>query len=283
MIDKILKNLKYAFINHKMVNEVSDQPLLEYENKPVKYPFVNIDLTNANVTKGVVNYTLNIHILDRQMNGVSQIVSYAKCEKILNEVIKGVYNKNNYSINFLTDRFPDIVSGCQTTLIIEDKLANVICDYENMMNNIITENNNLFIITEKDEYIKTEKQFIKNIYDIVYFGTTMQGNNDINEKGVDSGVLKYSKFLNVNDSNIITLPSTTTDDLMIIAIPNTYMITLVEDENDLWNDFTPNTIIIGNQTVIKNGIETEYDVYGYSLSAPHTREHKYLITINKNE
>lgn len=268
MIYSTLQNLKQSFINHPLVNMSMVGSLIEYENISVKYPLVNIDVLTTSIKNDIENSTIRIHVLDRNKD---PLVSYNKCQKIINDVLRNLSpRQKNYTVTYVVDEFNDMIAGCYSDIIIEDKL-NGRCDYQELIGNyVITELGEQYVVTETGAYITVEKDYIGQ--DLFYFGSN---NNIISEDSIKSlnGKSYETSFSILTDINI---------NKNIIAIPTNYSISLIEDENNMWANVTNEYLFNTELTIYNlNGVGINYNVYiQYNT---YDREHKHNITIIKNE
>jgi hypothetical protein len=272
MIYTNLHALKENFINHPMVNMSAVGDIVEYENKNVKYPFVNIQALDRQRTNDSVKYKCRIYILDRQQ--IPEI-AYNKCEKIADDVLNILTpRQKNYNLIFFTDNFNDVVSGCYCDIMVEDKM-NGACDYLNLIGeNIITEDTD-YIMTETGELISIERDYAQGL---IYFGASQQiPTNEDQIKDLPNKMYENASLeFDLNTGNQYSA--------FRVALPVGKELFKVIDENALFIDLTH--IFIKNETSIfiqeEYGIEKEYNVWGLKNAIPYTRNHKMHITIVNN-
>lgn len=120
MIAKVIDDLKITAMNTPLVNMVSFGQLSLYnEKKTIKYPYVNIDIVNANKSGGVKNYKFRIYVCDR--NDV--VTAYNKTELILDQILNSEnYYTKDYSVNYFTEEFKDITSGVFVDVDVEEDM-----------------------------------------------------------------------------------------------------------------------------------------------------------------
>lgn len=160
---KIANELKILAINIKTVNQASFGDITLYDNKStIKYPYVNFDVVSASVNNDSINYTIRIYVCDRN----EPYIAYNKTELILNNILKH-YNLDvrNYTINYFTLNFKDLVNGCWADFNIEEGVVyNCLVQPESTDNTYVITEDLDYIITETDEYnvIAESDQFIQD-------------------------------------------------------------------------------------------------------------------------
>lgn len=120
MIAKVIDDLKITAMNTPLVNMVAfGQLSLFAEKKTIKYPYVNLDIVNANISGGSKKYKIRIYVCDR--NDI--ITAFNKTELILDQILKSeLYYTQNYTVNYFTEEFKDITSGVFVDIDIEDDI-----------------------------------------------------------------------------------------------------------------------------------------------------------------
>ena len=267
MIYDLLENLKQDFILHPMVNMCQIGDMIEYENKNVKYPFVNIDTLSSNITNDIKVYTIRIHVIDRQKN---PLIAYNKSEKIIDDVVRNLTPKiKKYQVMQFTDNFNDVVAGCYIDLTFEVKM-NGTCDYNQLIGNIvITELDEKFVVMEDGAFIAVEKDFLGQ--DLFYFGS----DDSVISETIVKNLVGKSYALDFNLTNITGITKN------ILAIPSTYSIDSIEDENNLWTDITNEYILTLNLTIYNlNGVGIEYNVYIQEHNYDRAHNHNIKLTYN---
>ena len=149
-----INKLQILAINTKMVNMCSFGDIMLFDNKAtIKYPYVNIDVVNASVTNFVQTYTFRIYVCDRN----EPYIAYNKAETILNTFLKNnAIDITNYTINYFTLNFKDIVNGVWADVIIQVPLVTNCDVIEGNSIGYITDNNGEFIENDKGDLIKEE-------------------------------------------------------------------------------------------------------------------------------
>lgn len=149
-----INKLQILAINTKMVNMCSFGDIMLFDNKAtIKYPYVNIDVVNASVTNFVQTYTFRIYVCDRN----APYIAYNKAETILNTFLKNnAIDITNYTINYFTLNFKDIVNGVWADIIIQVPLVTECDAFIDLSEGYITQQNDKFILNESNDLIKTE-------------------------------------------------------------------------------------------------------------------------------
>lgn len=149
-----INKLQILAINTKMVNMCSFGDIMLFDNKAtIKYPYVNIDVVNASVTNFVQTYTFRIYVCDRN----EPYIAYNKAETILNTFLKNnAIDITNYTINYFTLNFKDIVNGVWADIIIQVPLVTECDTFIDLSEGYITQQNDKFILNESNDLIKTE-------------------------------------------------------------------------------------------------------------------------------
>ena len=149
-----INKLQILAINTKMVNMCSFGDIMLFDNKAtIKYPYVNIDVVNASVTNFVQTYTFRIYVCDRN----EPYIAYNKAETILNTFLKNnAIDITNYTINYFTLNFKDIVNGVWADIIIQVPLVTECDTFIDLGEGYITQQNDKFILNESNDLIKTE-------------------------------------------------------------------------------------------------------------------------------
>ena len=155
----IVNNLKNDAMNTEMVNMSSFGDISLYDNKAtILYPYINIDIVNNQVfNNGVKRYIFRIYVIDRN----EPYQSYNKTELILNTFVNSL-DIPNYTINYFTLDFQDVVNGVYTDIPVEIDM-NSTSQYDNKRY-IILENGDFvshYLLNEVDGKIPLEKL---NIY-----------------------------------------------------------------------------------------------------------------------
>lgn len=273
MLYNLLDNLKITAIQHPLVQMSAIDDLVEYQNRPVRYPFVNINVVDSNVTNGLKKYNVRIYVLDRQKN---VNVAWNKTEIILEDILKQAGFKN-YNIYYFKDDFNDIVSGCYCDIKYENIRAGKgsetgTCDYRAITDGYIVQQDEDYITQQSGDLIMLSRH---SFDELIYFGSS----DIIPNTSEDVRSLPQLQYQNI--SNSLTLNTGIEYRYMNICIPTGKIINKIEDENDLWNDLTNQYIYQNTITVINNlGVDIEYDIYTYDNTIPYTREHKHIITIS---
>lgn len=124
----LVNKLQILAINTKMVQQCSFGDIMEYDNKAtIKYPYVNIDVVKTAVNDFVKTYTFRVYACDRN----ETFIAYNKTETIINTFLKNNdLDVANYTINYFSLNFKDIVNGCWTDIVIQVPL-NVNCNNDN--------------------------------------------------------------------------------------------------------------------------------------------------------
>ena len=144
-IYNIVNKLKTIAINIPMVNQSSFGDIMEYDNKPnIKYPYVNIDIVNAQVVNFAQTYTFRLYVCDRNQ----PYIAYNKAEAIVNTILKNnELFTANYMINYFSIDFKDKVSGVWVDMTIQTPLVT-----ECIASKVVEDES--YIITESGDLIK---------------------------------------------------------------------------------------------------------------------------------
>lgn len=151
-IHNLTNKLKSIAINTKMVQMASFGDIMLYDDKAtIKYPYVNIDVVNATVSNFVQTYVFRIYVCDRN----APYIAYNKAETILNNFLKNnSIDVTNYSINYFTLNFKDIVNGVWADITIQVPLVTECDIFTDLGEGYITQENDKYILTESGDLIK---------------------------------------------------------------------------------------------------------------------------------
>lgn len=149
MIDSFIKNLKLICLNTEMVQQVSYGNILEYTQKSIKYPYINIDILDTQKLNGVLYHNVRLYVMDRNTN---ELITYNKCEIILDNILKDpelqipIYYANPFTLNF-----KDLISGYYCDIQIPEVYLSKPksdCDYP--------EESSDYTILDSGDYIKND-------------------------------------------------------------------------------------------------------------------------------
>lgn len=105
---QLVNKIKSEAMKLKIVSMSCYGDINLYDNKKtILYPYVNVEvLNNRIINNSIGNYTLRIHVVDRN----EPFVAYNKCESIIDTLM---YNLEvyNYTINYFTLNYQDLVNG----------------------------------------------------------------------------------------------------------------------------------------------------------------------------
>jgi hypothetical protein len=120
MIAKVIDDLKITAMNTSLVNMVAFGDIsLFNEKKTIKYPYVNIDIVESNITGGVKQHKFRIYVCDR--NDI--VTAYNKTELILDQILKSEnYYTENYLVNYFTENFKDVTTGVYVDVNVEEDI-----------------------------------------------------------------------------------------------------------------------------------------------------------------
>lgn len=154
-IYNIVNKLKTIAINIPMVNQSSFGDIMDYDNKPtIKYPYVNIDVVNAQIQNFAQTYTFRIYVCDRN----APYIAYNKAEAIVNTFLKNneVFTAN-YTINYFSMNFKDIVNGVWVDMTIQVPLVTECSSFEDLREGYLLQEGGKYIMTETGDLIKIEQ------------------------------------------------------------------------------------------------------------------------------
>lgn len=138
-IFELVNQLKTKALSLSMCSGSDYGDISLYEDKEVTYPFINIDIVSSNVTNnGSKRYTFRIYSMDRNV----PYIAYNKAELLLNDFMNefGVYN---YTLNFFTLEFNDLINGVFADITIDVKM-DLVCAPVYDSEYIILENGDYF-------------------------------------------------------------------------------------------------------------------------------------------
>lgn len=274
MLYNLLENLKITAIQHPLVQMSAIDDLIEYQNRPVRYPFVNINIVDSNVTNGLKRYNVRIYVLDIQRN---VNVAWNKCELILEDILKQNGFKN-YNIFYFKDDFKDIVSGCYCDIKYENIRSKGsetgICDYNAITNNYLNTQDTDYMTQQSGDLIMLSR---RSFDEMIYFGPSANIPTD------SDSVRSLPQLQYQNISNLLNLETGVDYNYLNVCIPVGKTIDKVEDENNLWQDLTDKYIYQNTISVLNNlNVEVEYKIFTYDNLTAYDKNHKHLIYI-KNE
>lgn len=115
---KIANELKVLAINTNTVNQSSFGDISLYDNKAtIRYPYVNFDIVTSYVNNNTITYTIRIYVCDRN----EPYIAYNKTKLILDSILKHhTLDVTNYTTQFFTLNFKDLVNGCWADFKIEE-------------------------------------------------------------------------------------------------------------------------------------------------------------------
>lgn len=118
-IYNLANKIKKAAMHTPLVNMASFGNITEYDNKKtIAYPYVNVDVqTNKITNNSIGTYSIRIECVDRN----EPFEAYNKCESILDTLMNTLEIKN-YTINYFTLNYQDMVNGCYIVIDYTDKL-----------------------------------------------------------------------------------------------------------------------------------------------------------------
>lgn len=151
MIYQLANQLKYEAIKHPMVNMASFGSLSLYDDKAtIAYPYVNFDVIRSNVRSYLNTYTVRMYVVDRN----DPYIAYNKCEVIINNILKSK-EIDNYSIEYFTLEYKDIVNGAFVDFNIDVRLDGN-CVYDSLFNDNLLLENGGFVLQENGDLIILE-------------------------------------------------------------------------------------------------------------------------------
>lgn len=156
-IIEVVNNIKINAMSIPTANMASFGDISLYDNKAtIKYPYVNIDVVNNKVTNNSnKTYTFRIYVCDRN----EPYVAYNKAELILDSLLNQLQIEN-YSTNYFTLNFQDIVNGVWADIIFESNV-DLACPIKAIGESgyVILENSDFirnFLLKEDDGKIEIE-------------------------------------------------------------------------------------------------------------------------------
>lgn len=142
-IYKLANELKLLAINTATVYQSSFGDIQLYNNKAtIKYPYCNFDIVNSKVVGSSIEYTIRIYVCDRN----DPYIAYNKTKLILDTILKNYQvDATNYTSNFFTLNFKDMVNGCWADFSVMQPL-----EYDCILSSdIISDNENIYNIIQE--------------------------------------------------------------------------------------------------------------------------------------
>lgn len=141
MVDNFINELKILCINTPLVEQVAYGDISEYNNKQVKYPYINLDIVDTNFRRGILYHTIRFYVMDRNIN---TLISLNKCESILDSIMKNNQMQIvDYSGNPFVLDYKDQINGYWTDIEIPEV---VFVSVDPLCGNVDTELNSWTIV-----------------------------------------------------------------------------------------------------------------------------------------
>lgn len=148
MIYQLVNNIKKKLISVDGINQVGFGPIERYNQKEVRYPYVNMELNYYSVNDYTKRYYFTFYFMDR---GYDQYTTYNKCQLLAKTFFSDPELEiEDYNLNYFYLDFRDQISGVYSQINLYGDM-NVECQLDNT-------SCQKYILTEFGDYIKLEDE-----------------------------------------------------------------------------------------------------------------------------
>ncbi len=298
-VDNTITNLLITNSTNDQATSVHNIILSSFRTQPLKYQYYIKDTDNsyAIITSSVTiasylppTIALSINTVDREIGDILTHITGIITKQSTNVPL------SSYKIDFMYNDNITTYSDIQNVNITNDTS---IQQFTHNPTELINTTNNTYpnSITYRlqviDSYLQQQNSFLSqtytiNFYPYIYYGSFLDissivtSGNSILSDGSNIDINKIKTLLkNFNNITGLTINTGTTNNVFVIALPISKILTSVYDV-DAYNTNIISSFNVYNKiiTTTNNNINLDYNIYIYTIAFPYSFNHILDILIN---